>query len=107
MRIQNLILAITFCITGTLSAFSATIPTKTPERIQIQSLLNAIDYKQYLTNETKVNISFFVTAQNEIVVVATDNKDLDHVLKLTLNYKKIAMNELNYQTIYTIPVSIK
>ncbi len=107
MRIQNLILAMTFCITGTLSAYSTTIPSKTPERIQIQALLNNIDYKQYLTTEAKVNISFFVTAKNEIVVVSTDNKDLDHVLKLALNYKKIAMNDLDYQTIYTIPVSIK
>ena len=49
----------------------------------------------------------FVNAQNEVIVVSTNNKDLDAIVKSTLNYKKIAVNELEYNKVYTVPVVIK
>ena len=82
-------------------------PTYDPVVTQIRTLIKGIDYDQYVGSETKMNITFFINAQNEIIVVSTNNKDLDEVMKSTLNYKKISMKELEYNKIYTIPVVIK
>ena len=54
-----------------------------------------------------MSISFFINSQNEVIVVSTNNRDLDGVVKSTLNYKKIAVNELEYNKVYTVPVLIK
>ena len=80
---------------------------KKPESAQIQTLLNSIDFTNLVKSETKLNISFFINAQNEVIVVTTNNKELDGVVKNTLNYKKIAVNELEYNKVYTVPVHIK
>ncbi|MEY3419804.1 MAG: hypothetical protein RIR48_84, partial [Bacteroidota bacterium] len=69
--------------------------------------LNSIDFTNYIKSDTKINISFFINSQNEVIVVATNNKDLDGVVKSTLNYKKIAVNDLEYNKVYTVPVHIK
>ncbi|MBK8626407.1 MAG: hypothetical protein IPN86_12840 [Saprospiraceae bacterium] len=89
-------------------ATAANVPNNNkPVGTQIQSLLKGIDYDKFVAKETKINITFFVNAQNEIIVVSTNNQNLDNVLKSTLNYKKVSMNELEYNKTYTIPVLIK
>lgn len=80
---------------------------KKSEGAQIQNILNTIDFTGMVKSDTKVNISFFINSQNEVIVVATNNKELDGVVKSTLNYKKIAVNELDYNKVYTVPVHIK
>ena len=80
---------------------------KKPEGAQIRTMLNTIDFTNLVKSETKVNISFFINSQNEVIVVTTNNKELDGVIKSTLNYKKIAVNELEYNKVYTVPVHIK
>ncbi|MBK8052025.1 MAG: hypothetical protein IPK35_01760 [Saprospiraceae bacterium] len=80
---------------------------KKPESVQIRTILNSIDFTNLVKSETKLNISFFINSQNEVIVVTTNNKELDGVIKSTLNYKKIAVNELEYNKVYTVPVHIK
>ncbi|MBK8517796.1 MAG: hypothetical protein IPL55_16370 [Saprospiraceae bacterium] len=89
-------------------ANAAVLPySSSTEAAQIQSMLNSIDYTNYIKGDTKVNVSFFINAQNEIIVVTTNNQDLDRVLKSTLNYRKISVGELEYNKVYTVPVHIK
>jgi hypothetical protein len=80
---------------------------KKPEVNQIHSLLKNIEYSKFLEKETKLNISFFVNHQSEIIVVSTNHKELDSVIKATLNYKKLALDKLKFNEVYTIPVVIK
>lgn len=80
---------------------------KHPISQQIQTYLNSIDFEKYIENNTKFNISFLVTTQNEIVVISTDNVQVDEAIKEALNYKKIAMKELEYNKVYTVPVNFK
>ena len=80
---------------------------KKPEVNQIQSMLKGIDYGKFLEKETKLNISFFVNDQSEIIIVSTNNQDLDSVIKSTLNYRKISLYKLDFNKVYTIPVVIK
>jgi hypothetical protein len=107
MRIvKNLLTVLLFAAVTQLST-AADTPNNKPVGAQIQTLLNKIDFEKLGGKETKINITFFVNAQNEILVVSTNNQNLDNVLKSTLNYQKVAMSELEYNKMYTIPVLIK
>jgi hypothetical protein len=87
-------------------ARNLTVPKKS-ESAQIQSMLKNIEFEKFVSKETKISISFFINGQNEVIVVSTNNKELDSVIKSTLNYSKIAVEELEYNKVYTIPVVIK
>jgi hypothetical protein len=80
---------------------------KKTEVNQIQSMLKSIDYGKFLEKETKLNISFFVNDQSEIIIVSTNNENLDSVIKSTLNYRKISLDKLAFNKVYTVPVVIK
>ncbi len=74
---------------------------------QIQKMLTSNNVMNGLDKDTKVNISFLVNGQNEIIVLSTNNQDLDQAIKSALNYQKISVSELEYNTVYTLPVSFK
>lgn len=108
MRIVQSFLTVVFFALVTQYATASNLPSNIkPVGTQIQSLLKGIEYEKFVSKETKINITFFVNGQNEIIVVSTNNQNLDEILKSTLNYKKLSMNELEYNKIYTIPVLIK
>lgn len=44
---------------------------------------------------------------NEIIVLSTNNEDLDGYLKTSLNDKKIDISKLEYNKEYDLPVVIK
>lgn len=74
---------------------------------QIQKMLISNNIMTAVDKDTKVNISFLVNGQNEIIVLSTNNQDLDQAIKSALNYQKISVSELEYNTVYTLPVSFK
>ncbi|MFZ1703236.1 MAG: hypothetical protein WAT79_02755 [Saprospiraceae bacterium] len=80
---------------------------RNPEGIQIQKMLMEVGKVLDIEKGSKINISFLVNAQNEIIVLSTNNADYDKLIKNVLNYQKISISELNYNTVYTIPVVFK
>ena len=106
-NLKSLVAVFVFILMTQFSNASDVASTKKAESAQIQTFLNSIDFTNYIKSDTKINISFFINSQNEVIVVATNNKDLDSVIKSTLNYKKIAVNDLEYNKVYTVPVHIK
>jgi len=80
---------------------------KNPEGTQIQKMLTDLVLSSRVAQGTKINISFLVNAKNEIIVLSTNNNDYDSLIKNTLNYRKISMSELAYNTVYTLPVEFK
>lgn len=86
---------------------SAAVAVKGPEINQIQKYLSNVDYSDVLKSDMKLSITFMVNHQNQIVVVSTSHPELDAVVKATLNYKRLNMNELEYNVLYTLPVTIK
>src|SRR5690606_37579422 len=76
---------------------------KNPEGTQIQKMLTDLVLSSRVAQGTKINISFLVNAKNEIIVLSTNNNDYDSLIKNTLNYRKISMSELAYNTVYTLP----
>lgn len=81
--------------------------SKNPEGVQIQKMLTKLDFSAQVAKGTKINISFLVNAKNEIIVLSTNNADYDDLIKTALNYQKISISELLYNTVYTLPVEFK
>ncbi len=106
-NLKSLVAVFVFILMTQFANATDVASTKKAESAQIQTFLNSIDFTNYIKSDTKINISFFINSQNEVIVVATNNKDLDSVVKSTLNYKKIAVNDLEYNKVYTVPVHIK
>ncbi len=78
-----------------------------PESEQIQKILQTVDFGKYIKSDTKVEINFMINERSEIMVTSTNNENLDNLFKHVLNYHKIALGRLEYNKIYTLPVSIK
>lgn len=81
--------------------------SKNPEGVQIQKMLTKLEFSSQVMKGTKISISFLVNAKNEIIVLSTNNKDYDDLIKTALNYQKISVSELDYNTVYTLPVEFK
>ncbi len=105
--VRSLLAVVCFAVVSNFAIGAETPNNRKPEGAQIQAYLKGIDFNKIVKADTKVNISFMINAQNEILVVSTNNKDLDSILKNALNYKSISVSELEYNKIYTVPVLLK
>ena len=93
---KNIILA--FCLTILcITTYADTKPTiKKAEITQIQSYLEKIDFKEIILKDVKLIIHFMINDYNEIIILSTNNEDLDGYLKTCLNNKKIEITKLEY-----------
>ncbi len=91
----------------TVSGVSGDILKKMSETEQIHSILRAIDFEHFAELPTTVKVSFMINGKNELIVVNTNNRNLDGLIKSAMNYKQIAVTDLEYGKIYTIPVKIE
>lgn len=107
MKTFKFLFSMMLIIVGCLTANAKSTVTINPVSQQIRTYLSRVDFEKYIEKNTKFNISFLVTHQNEIIVVSTDNVQLDEVVKQTLNYQKIDMRNMEYNKIYTIPVNFR
>jgi hypothetical protein len=106
-NLKMFIVAALFVGSAGFSTVSAADTVKGPETNQIQKYLSNVDYSDVLKSDLKLSITFMVNHQNQIVVVSTSHPELDTVVKSTLNYKRLNMDELEYNVLYTLPVTIK
>lgn len=86
---------------------AADIPKKFSEGTQIQQILKSVPSPDETTKEAKVNITFIVNDQHELVVLSTNNQLFDYSIKSLLNYKKIVLSDLTPNTVYTLPVTFR
>lgn len=90
------------------SAFAQKVHTPSEEELssissQMLDFLDEIDLSR-LNGERKVFVDFMVNAKAEILVLSTNDKDFDDVIKSKLNYKKLSEHSLEIDRVYTIPV---
>lgn len=108
MRIvRNLVFVTVLLLAGNFAKAGDVKGMSKSENTQIRDLLSSVQISNYVKSETKLNISFIVNDKNELIVVSTNNVDLDGVVKNALNYHKITVSELEYNKLYTIPVVIR
>ncbi len=103
------ILAVTLLITALTCPLSHANSKNEPDptislRRYMVKLLRDPDLKKSV--DEKVRISFFVTADQELVVLKSDarTKSLDKFIKARLNYKKIDVKNLEVNRIFHIKV---
>ena len=93
-------------ISITLQAPANTLPnhSEVDLRKSIVKLLRHPELKK--STDENVRISFFVTADKEIVVLKTDarNKELDKFIKTRMNYQKIVVDNLDINRLFHIKV---
>ena len=73
---------------------------------QIHDYLTGIDLSG-LDDEREVLVDFILNYKGEIMILSTNDESLDLRIKNRLNYKRIANNELEVHTKYTINVLFK
>ena len=56
--------------------------------------------------EERVTIQFTVNAENEVVILSTDNEELDGYLKSRLNYKQLDTENLVVNERYVLPLLV-
>ncbi|MBK8623090.1 MAG: hypothetical protein IPN79_15370 [Saprospiraceae bacterium] len=105
--VKNVFLMLGLVVVSTMMFASPKNNIINSEGKQIQKMLISNNIMTAVDKDTKVNISFLVNGQNEIIVLSTNNQDLDQAIKSALNYQKISVSELEYNTVYTLPVSFK
>lgn len=106
-NVKNVFLMLGLVVVSTMMFASPKNNIINSEGKQIQKMLISNNIMTAVDKDTKVNISFLVNGQNEIIVLSTNNQDLDQAIKSALNYQKISVSELEYNTVYTLPVSFK
>ncbi len=92
---------------STSSGITGDILKNMSETEQIQTILRKIDFERFAELPTTVKVSFMINGKNELIVVNTNNRNLDGLIKSAMNYKQIAVTDLEYGKIYTIPVKIE
>jgi hypothetical protein len=107
MRITRSILmtALFALILGTATA--STNPETNSARFEIKKLIEKANIASDLKKDVTVNVTFMVNGKNEIIILSTDEKNLDSRIKSTLNYKKLKSSDMKVNVTYTLPVVLK
>ena len=99
------------CIT--LPAVALNVPTlddaKTSSKAltEIQTMIQDMDLNYSQLNNKTIKVHFMITTKNEIVVLRTNDDDLDDRIKFGLNYKELKNQDLEVNKVYILPVSFK
>ena len=107
MRITKSILmtALFALILGTASA--STNPETNSARNEIKKMIEKAEIALKIKDDITVRVNFMVNSNNEIIVMSTDQKNLDRSIKSALNYKKLKSSNIKVNMNYTLPVSLK
>jgi hypothetical protein len=76
------------------------------ETEQIQSYLEKLEFNKVISASTDVKISFTINDRNEMVILSTNQENLDALIKTGLNYKQIDVSKLERNTTYIMPVHV-
>ncbi len=113
MKIKNAILCSAVAL---LTSFSLTAHTpagldenKTNSTAveEIETLIQNINFDVAALDEETIKVQFMINADDEIIVLQTDDTRVDRKIKSHLNYARIKNNDLETNKIYIIPVSFQ
>lgn len=74
---------------------------------EIKSLVQNINFDYEKLDQKTVKVHFMVNTSNELVVLRTNSKDIDRVIKYALNYKELKNRDLQYNKVYILPISFQ
>ncbi len=73
---------------------------------QMVSYLSTIDFDKYDDLEN-VMIDFMIVEGDKILIISTNEPEMDATLKNKLNYKTLSSTELEFYKKYTLPIAIQ
>ena len=73
---------------------------------QLAQIINSNSFLKTIDSEQTIKISFMVNKSSEIVVLTTDNEELDSTMKNLLNYKKLNIDPSLVNQVFCLPVTI-
>lgn len=82
-------------------------PETTTARNEIKTMIQKANLVANLKDDVTINLTFEVNDKNEIVIMSTDQTNLDSIIKSTLNYKKLKSSDIKVNVTYTLRVSLK
>ena len=112
MRNLRNLFAPVFALLLTTSAFASNIPENSPTgndalRKEIAKKFSNLDLANLdLKGNSVVKIQFMVNDHNELIVLRTDNKKLDSIVKSKLNYEEVKTTDISHNRLYSINVKI-
>lgn len=111
MKIKN---AILFCAVALLTSFSLIAssdlyePTSNSTAVEeIKALIKDISFDLSALDAETVKVQFMINADDEIIILQTNDKRVDRKIKNHMNYARIKNNDLEINKIYIIPVSFQ
>lgn len=113
MTFSRLLASASFILLFTFSSFTSTMASTNPKfnkegdpttiHSQVSQLLSGIDAKM-LGGKHELLVDFMLNGKSEILVLSTNNKLVDGIIKTRLNYKKLTKHNLVVNKKYTLPV---
>ena len=82
-------------------------PADTKAIKEIQSIVQNFDLDYEIVNNKTVKVHFMVNTSNEVVVLRTNDDDLDNVIKYGLNYKELKNKDLEVNKVYILPITFQ
>ncbi len=106
MNFQKNVLSVLLVLLVSISTMTASSDPKIAPlwRSQITNYLADLDLTQHNDIES-VMIDFMIIEGGEIVVISTNEKEIEGLIKSRLNYKTLAQESFKPYTKYTLPVS--
>ena len=99
-KILFTLLTLSFC-----TASYASFDPNTSTREEIQLMMQDVDFK--LESTDKILVNFMINTDNKLIIVSTDSKTNDEIIRSSLNLKSINSIDLELNKIYTIPIQLK
>ena len=56
--------------------------------------------------EITIKVQFLINDENEIIVLRTDNRQLDGMVKARLNYKEIKAKDVSHNSLYSVNIRL-
>lgn len=84
-----------------------TEPVKSMEKQLTELISNSDFYKSPDVQDAKIMVKFTFNADNEIIVLSTDNKDYDSSIKALMNYKVLELNEDLSNKVFILPIRVE
>ena len=100
-KIKNVIAALAILIVST-SAFATPTPESNSElRAELTKYICNIDFESINDVDGVIHVHFTVNSKKEIIVLSTDNVQVDNKIKTELNYRSVKAVSYTHLTLPT------
>lgn len=104
---KSILMIIAFFAFATSGALANNIGDSQPWKNQMKDYLSGLNIQNLEGETSKVMVDFILNDKGEILVLSTSESSLDETIKTRLNYKNLMDKDLEYNTKYTLPITIK